>query len=88
TDTEELTEKIYRKFLGIAKEKQINLTYEIQVEEPYFVFDPDKIEQVFTNLIDNAIRHTPEGGEVHFSVQSVENGLKMDVKDSGSGIPE
>ncbi|WMT30734.1 ATP-binding protein [Bacillus aerius] len=87
-DTEELTEKIYRKFLGIAKEKQINLTYEIQVEEPYFVFDPDKIEQVFTNLIDNAIRHTPEGGEVHFSVQAVENGLKMDVKDSGSGIPE
>ncbi|MGE6629488.1 ATP-binding protein [Bacillus sp. NPDC077027] len=88
TDTEEFIEKIYRKFLGIAKEKQIELTYDFQVEDPYFMFDPDKVEQVFTNLIDNAIRHTSERGEVHFSVHSVENGLKMDVKDSGSGIPE
>ena len=52
------------------------------------MFDPDKMEQVLTNLIDNAIRHTNAGGTVHVDVQSAQSGLKIAVKDSGSGIPE
>lgn len=52
------------------------------------MFDEDKMEQVLTNLIDNALRHTSSGGSVSISVHSVKDGLKIDIKDSGSGIPE
>src|SRR5699024_11938969 len=51
-------------------------------------FDPDKIEQVFTNLIDNAIRHTNEGGFVRINVKNNEDGFNVAIQDSGSGIPE
>ncbi|MCY9164220.1 ATP-binding protein [Bacillus atrophaeus] len=85
---DEFLEKIFRKFSGVAKEKNISLTDDISLNETEFAFDEDKMEQVFTNLIDNALRHTQSGGTVHIAVQSVKDGLKIDVKDSGSGIPE
>ncbi|MED5049656.1 ATP-binding protein [Bacillus siamensis] len=84
----EFLEKISRKFSGVAKEKEVSLTEDIAVSQPECVFDEDKMEQVFTNLIDNALRHTESGGNVHIAVQTVKDGLKIDIKDSGSGIPE
>ncbi|MDY7214703.1 sensor histidine kinase ResE [Bacillus subtilis] len=84
----EFLEKIIRKFSGVAKEKNISLHHDISLTEEEFMFDEDKMEQVFTNLIDNALRHTSSGGSVSISVHSVKDGLKIDIKDSGSGIPE
>ncbi|WP_243386470.1 ATP-binding protein [Bacillus kexueae] len=81
-------EKVIRKFYKPAKEKNIDLsvTWENEVKEAHF--DPDRIEQVLTNLIDNALRHTNSGGFVKLTIQKTETGLKMDVQDSGSGIRE
>ncbi|NPC93113.1 HAMP domain-containing protein [Bacillus sp. WMMC1349] len=84
----EFFERIFRKFSGLAGDKDINLTHNLDLNETVFVFDPDKMEQVLTNLIDNAIRHTDREGRVHIEVQSAASGLKVAVKDSGSGIPE
>ncbi|MDA7027775.1 ATP-binding protein [Bacillus sp. CLL-7-23] len=84
----EFFERILRKFSGLAGDKDINLTHNLDLNETAFVFDPDKMEQVLTNLIDNAIRHTDREGHVHIEVQSAASGLKVAVKDSGSGIPE
>src|SRR5699024_7157924 len=47
-----------------------------------------RIEQVMTNLIDNAITHTSEEGYVHIYVRSTEKQLYVEVADNGSGIPE
>jgi two-component system sensor histidine kinase ResE len=80
--------RIIRKFQGIAKENEINISANISEEITHFSFDPDRIEQVLTNLIDNAIRHTPKGGYVAVSILRDEKGIHMEVKDSGSGIPE
>ncbi|MGM0921696.1 MAG: ATP-binding protein [Bacillota bacterium] len=84
----EFIEKISRKFQGLARDKKITLTSSFSIDDPEFVLDPDKIEQVLTNLIDNAIRHTLEGGSVEIHVQTVAGGLKIDVKDTGTGIIE
>ncbi|MEC1551809.1 ATP-binding protein [Bacillus haynesii] len=84
----EFFERVFRKFYGVAGDKDITLSHNLDLNEAKFVFDPDKMEQVLTNLIDNAIRHTNAGGTVHVDVQSAQSGLKIAVKDSGSGIPE
>jgi two-component system, OmpR family, sensor histidine kinase ResE len=81
-------DKINRKFQGLAKEKIISLKADIDLDETIYVLDADKIEQVLTNLIDNAIRHTSENGTVSIVVSNNENGISLKVQDSGSGIPE
>lgn len=50
--------------------------------------DEDRLEQVFTNLIDNAIRHTPEYGNIYLRLREFEEAIEMSVVDTGVGIPE
>ncbi|MDF2859513.1 MAG: histidine kinase, partial [Neobacillus sp.] len=80
--------RIVHKFQGLARENDIHLGVEIENDIPDISFDPDRIEQVLTNLIDNAIRHTPEGGSVKLTGSMDEIGVRVEVSDSGSGIPE
>jgi two-component system sensor histidine kinase ResE len=80
--------RIIHKFQGLAKDNGIYLNLEMESNISSFSFDPDRIEQVLTNLIDNAIRHTPKGGSVILKVALGEKGLQIEVTDSGSGIPE
>ncbi|HEX6594562.1 MAG TPA: ATP-binding protein [Bacillota bacterium] len=81
-------ERILRKFKGVADDNRIKLELSQQLEKPIVQLDPDKMEQVFTNLIDNAIRHTDEGGYVHIDVKNNDECFHVAIKDSGSGIPE
>ncbi|EZP75988.1 PAS/PAC sensor signal transduction histidine kinase [Parageobacillus genomosp. 1] len=80
--------RIIRKFQGLAKEKQIDLSAEFKNEDIKITIDPDRIEQVLTNLIDNAIRHTNQNGMVKIIVERSGDGVMIHVQDSGSGIPE
>ena len=81
--------RITSKFYGLARDKGITITTHLQDDGMNWNFDPDRIEQVLTNSIDNAIRHTPAGGKIDvIQKMSDRRGLIIDVKDSGSGIPE
>ncbi|MEH7124351.1 ATP-binding protein [Bacillus sp. JJ1532] len=81
-------QKVVRKFQGLAKEQEIHLDLQLSEQSGSLRFDPDGIEQVLTNLIDNGIRHTPNMGKVIVSERNDERGLYIEVEDSGSGIPE
>ncbi|WP_337020483.1 sensor histidine kinase, partial [Oceanobacillus massiliensis] len=80
--------RVVNKFKGLASDNRIELNFLSRIDHPTANLDPDRIEQVFTNLIDNAIRHTTEGGTVQVSVTNSSDALEVEVKDSGSGIPE
>ncbi|NEU31049.1 cell wall metabolism sensor histidine kinase WalK [bacterium LRH843] len=87
-DVQLFTERIVRKFQGLAREQEIELVYQINDDANEIHCDPDRIEQVLTNLLHNAIHHTNEGGQVTLAVTGYEEGCKFDVIDTGLGIPE
>lgn len=75
------------KFNNLANEAGIKLVLEDQVPAgQVFTLDPDRIEQVMTNLIDNAIRHTKKGGTVDVKAEMLKKGLAVSVTDTGVGI--
>jgi signal transduction histidine kinase len=49
--------------------------------------DPDRLEQALQNLAANALRHTPDGGEIRLTAEWREGGVRITVRDSGPGIP-
>jgi signal transduction histidine kinase len=50
--------------------------------------DPDRVGQIAQNLVENALRHTPEAGSVRVEVAPSESGVSITVVDSGTGIAE
>ena len=88
TNVELYIDRIIRKFNGLASDNQIELILSKSIKEPMVIFDLDRVEQVFTNLIDNAIRHTRVNGFVKVFVERNELELHVSVSDNGSGIPE
>ncbi|WP_423407273.1 ATP-binding protein [Heyndrickxia sp. MSNUG] len=87
-EIEPYVNRVIRKFHGLAKEKGIDLSVQLDTDESNFRFDPDRIEQVLTNLIDNAIRHVPDSASILISGRTDERGLYIEVNDQGPGIPE
>ncbi|PYE51376.1 HAMP domain-containing protein [Paenibacillus barcinonensis] len=87
----ELLERIYRKFMVRSKEQGIQLQFDCKQEISLQQADEDRLEQVFTNLLDNAFRHTPEGKSVVISVERITHMrtsfARVCVKDQGVGIP-
>ncbi|QBP41367.1 ATP-binding protein [Paenisporosarcina antarctica] len=82
-----IIERITQKFTQVAKESSIDLTIKTTVSPLLTAdMDEDRIEQVLTNLLDNAIRHTPNEGKVSVLVEQLNGFVKISVEDTGSGI--
>ncbi|MFC7442167.1 ATP-binding protein [Laceyella putida] len=81
-------QRVIRKFQNLAREQEVRLQANMGEHLPTVYWDEDKIEQVLTNLIDNAIRHTPTGGSVTVYVYQQDERIFLEVEDTGSGIPE
>lgn len=84
-------ERITQKFDQAAKESNVRLNFEQHIPsgQPLEIeIDEDRMEQVLTNLIDNALRHTPEAGSVTVHLSTLENQIIIKVSDTGVGIPE
>lgn len=87
-DLKAFVNRMIHKFQVIATDNDIELSYTTDISNNEVYFDEDRIEQVFTNLIDNAIHHTEANGKVHIHVQANEKNVYVEIKDSGVGIPE
>ncbi|MFR9708695.1 ATP-binding protein [Paenibacillus sp. MB22_1] len=90
-DFRELAERVDRKFQVRAKDNGVELVLELEDGELQLQADEDRLEQVLTNLLDNAFRHTPEGGKVtvkaHMETGEMGKQLHVAVSDTGVGIP-
>jgi signal transduction histidine kinase len=69
-----------------AAEQHISLQHTVGAV-PDITGDNDRLAQVFTNLIDNAIAHTPPGGNVTLAARPADSGVEVAVNDTGKGIP-
>lgn len=69
-----------------AEERGVRLETEIGRGVPLVVGDAQRLEQVLTNLIDNALRHTPAGGSVCVYLTRGNGLVRVEVRDTGSGI--
>jgi PAS domain S-box-containing protein len=71
-----------------ADEKGVRMTSEIAEELPSFSGDRGGMEAIFVNLISNAIKYTPKGGNVNVSLNKEGKGTRIMVVDTGMGIPD
>lgn len=68
-----------------GKEQQIELHFAASLKSAYA--DRRRLEQILTNLLSNAYRYTPKGGQIKISVAESENSLQVSIEDTGPGIP-
>jgi len=85
---EELIHDICRKFEILAHEKRIQLRTETTSRQSLVYADVGMIERVLQNLIDNALKFTPEGGTIRIEVNEENDNVEIKVSDTGKGIPE
>ena len=84
----ELLLDIAAKFSLKAQDKDIELSVEPDQFDYHVFADIGKLERVLTNLLENAIRHTPENGKVILKVSQQGDKLRLDIKDTGIGISD
>ena len=84
----EFVSEVVEGFQGMAQQKGVTLRAQQPEDLPVIRCDHDKLHQVLTNLIQNAIKFTPTGGEVRVESQVRDDGfLTIGVIDTGCGIP-
>ncbi|MDN4502766.1 HAMP domain-containing sensor histidine kinase [Alteromonadaceae bacterium BrNp21-10] len=85
----ELLHDVVAKFALKAQSKDITMAINPSQFDYQVFADIGKLERVLTNLIENAIRHTPQGGTIQIGVSSAaDNKIRIDLRDTGVGISE
>jgi signal transduction histidine kinase len=83
----QLTEQNVQLFASYAHNKDIRLNYEITGEAVTYA-DRNMVSTVIRNLLNNAIKFTNKGGEVHVSLKDVDHRSELSITDTGLGIAE
>jgi len=87
TDVAPVLRRVASAFEPRAASKKVGLRLE-GAPSALAAVDPQRLEQILSNLVNNAIRHTPEGGRVTLRILPMASGrVRIDVTDTGSGIP-
>ena len=84
----DLIQDVFQKFELSAESRGVALRAELAPQIPAARADLGLIERVFTNLLDNALRYTPAGGEITVTVAPVGTDIEVLVSDTGPGIPQ
>ena len=74
-------------YIELARKQGIELIYTRSAEDMTVSGDPNRLKQVFINIIDNAVKYTEKGGQVLVDQTAEEGCVRITVKDTGVGIP-
>lgn len=85
-EPQRLLQEIASTYQYQAQRKNISLDLDISASFSNIEVDPGRITQVLTNILDNALRHTPEGGRILLSAREMEHQIELAIQDSGPGL--
>ncbi len=85
-EIEPLLKEIVADFSRVAEQKQQRITCTVEVIDSLVELDIRSFKQIIGNLIDNAIKYTPEDGKIEIIASQEEGFLKIQIKDNGPGI--
>lgn len=83
---EQIVRRATEQFIPEAQAREINIRIDVP-EDPVVIFaDAGRLEQVFNNLLSNAMKFTPRGGLVHVRLDSTDSVARVQIRDTGKGI--
>ena len=88
TDLVDFLKPIVHSFSSLANQKMVNYKIDFPAKEVNLYFDKEKIEKVMVNLISNALKFTPDFGNIKIKIENSEDDICISVIDSGIGIPK
>jgi two-component system phosphate regulon sensor histidine kinase PhoR len=84
-EVEEAAHEAWEPYMEVAARRDIELTLDVDL---FIQADYQGLVQIFKNLLENALRHTPDGGHIHVAGRRDEEGRAVvEVSDDGEGIP-
>lgn len=83
-----LLKEILESYVQEANQVGVILNHHMPATFPYMTADREKIRRVIVNLLDNALKFTPTGGQIQLTLEQDQDHLLLSVQDTGPGIPE
>ena len=83
-----ILERAAAPFQQRAEKQGVRLLVEADEHLPEICVDDSRMMQVFSNLVSNALRYTPAGGEIHLGARASNGHVDLTVRDNGAGIPK
>lgn len=85
----DLMDNVLFEMTSVIAKKKLQMSYLHKDRSlPQVLIDTEKMRAVVQNLLENAIKYTPDGGRIEIDFQAVDGFLQVSIKDSGIGIPE
>ena len=82
-----LLHAVIRELSPVWQQKQLSVNINVPETSLWALTDPDRLKQILVNLVDNAIKYTPDSGAILVSASRDNGSIHFTVKDSGIGIP-
>ena len=86
-DGAEIVRRLTGGLAATVRQRRLHFEVSIADDTPRLIADRRRLEQVVRNLIDNAVKFTPDGGSVRVTLGSRDDGWELRIEDSGPGVP-